>query len=226
MPDPLIVIGGIRVDRVGSALQWTAGLSVDVDGCPNAYAPHGSGLRGRDLLQNALRDWRDDWQSVVQGLPPPHGWTGIVLGPDKQPIIQGPNDPAPGFYVSPTSLGDPKRREIDPRRYVDAWLIPYISIPPQLHDFGVAIGDVALVTYRDQSQAAIVADSGPRRRIGEGSCALARALGMHDSPIDGGVGAGVTVTLWPGSAATPAWPRANSSVAAQVATLSAANNIA
>jgi hypothetical protein len=48
----------------------------------------------------------------------------------------------------------------------------------------------------------VAGDIGPRRKLGEGSIALAEALGIPSSPIDGGTSERIVcVTLWPGKAA-------------------------
>jgi hypothetical protein len=56
-------------------------------------------------------------------------WVGVVTGDDGEPVIQNRTDPAPGFYVSTTSLEDPRQAVTNPSRYVDATKIPYIVIP-------------------------------------------------------------------------------------------------
>jgi hypothetical protein len=72
-----------------SAFFYEAGMAIDADGAPKAYHPEDKGL---DSLSNAGQ---------------PGDWYGIVTDSgdrDGNPIIQGSDDPAPGFYVSPTSL--------------------------------------------------------------------------------------------------------------------------
>ena len=64
--------------------------------------------------------------------------------------------------------------------------IPYIVVPPQLlTKAGVKLGDFAVVlnTKNQKLCYAIVADLGPSNRIGEGSIALANAIGV---PLGGG----------------------------------------
>jgi hypothetical protein len=57
--------------------------------------------------------------------------------------------------------------------------VPYIAVPPEVLGLGVVVGDIALVSANGRQAAAVVADVGPRRKIGEGSIALARALGLE-----------------------------------------------
>jgi hypothetical protein len=139
-------------------------MAIDADGAPTAYHPtHGRGL---DNLANAGHE--GNWYGVVTDTCRRNG----------KPVVQGPNDPAPGFYVSPTALRDSHFERQDPRRYVDSTRIPYISLPGHhtnvLH---AALGDLAMVVngHNGRHSAAIFADVGPRAKIGEGSIALAKA---------------------------------------------------
>jgi hypothetical protein len=69
----------------GSAFFYEAGLTIDADGAPHAYHPNEKS--GLDYLSNA---WR------------PGNWWALVTDnakPSGRPIIQGANDPAPGFYM-------------------------------------------------------------------------------------------------------------------------------
>ena len=91
-----------------------------------------------------------------------------------------PDDPAPGFYVSSTSLQDKTKDRTDPLRYVDATQIPYIVLPSAVRtNLGAQLGDFAVVINSQSGQLAeaIFADIGPWGKIGEGSIALANNLG-------------------------------------------------
>lgn len=199
MPDapPIVVIGAVEVYEAGPELRWTGGLAIDADGSPRAYHPDGAS--GLDYLANAGKPGR---------------WWGLVTDADGEPVVQGPDDPAPGYYVSPTSLFDRAWPATSPRRYVDASTVPYLAVPRELLRMGVELGDVAWVGYRDQWSPAVVADVGPAGHLGEGSIALARALGINPSPKHGGTGAGVSVRLWRGS--SRGWPRTLDDLTAQV----------
>jgi hypothetical protein len=174
---PILTIAGVTISTCqgSSAFFFKAGMAIDADGAPKAYHPvHGRGL---DNLANAGHE--GNWYGVVTD-------TGHKNG---KPITQGPNDPAPGFYVSPTALQDKHLARTDPRRYVDSSTIPYISLPGHhgevLH---ALLGDLAMVINgrNGHRSAAIYADVGPRAKIGEGSIALARALGLNDNARHGG----------------------------------------
>jgi hypothetical protein len=202
-----LVIGGVLLEQVGSAFVWSSGLSIDADGAATAYAPAGSGLPALDELANA-------------GYP--GNWWGIVTDNGRSegtPIIQGATDPAPGFYVSTTALVDPTRPVSDPRRYVDSFSLPYLSIPPEFRTAGAHLGDVAMVVNRRNGLQcpAVVADVGPRRELGEGSIALASALGLDSSPRHGGISSGIACVLFYGS--RKGWPRSNADLSVQSVTL-------
>jgi hypothetical protein len=118
--------------------------------------------------------------------------------------VQRQSDPAPGYYVSTTALYDPKNQNPrDPHRYVDANTIPYIVLPPQALKHA-RLGDFATVLNLENGRisGAIVADESLEfpDRIGEGSIALARAVGVDPDPRHGGKeGGGVVYLVYPGS---------------------------
>jgi hypothetical protein len=187
---------------LGGAFVWRSGLAIDADGSPRAYHPDGKS--GLDYLANAGK---------------PGNWWALVCNAAGVPIVQGPDDPAPGFYVPATSLVDRSRAAADPRRYVDSETVPYITATRGMLSLGCQLGDVAMVSYGALDCAAVVADVGPNP--GEGSIALARALGLPSDPRHGGCSHPVvSFAVFKGSAR--GWPRSNEDVAAQAAELYAA----
>jgi len=94
-----------------SAFFYESGMTIDADGAPNAYHPDNTGL---DDLANAGTPGR---------------WEGLAKDADGEPIIQGPNDPFPGYYISATALADRSKPFNDPNRYVDASKIPFVVLP-------------------------------------------------------------------------------------------------
>jgi hypothetical protein len=143
----------------GSAMFFTAGMDIDADGAPEAYNPENTGL---DINSDAK-----DGDT----------WVGIVVDDDGEPVVQQPGDPAPGFYVSTTSLEDTSKEDSDPRRYLDATTVPYIVIPGGR--FGQArLGHPVLVVDERTGQRVkgIVGDIGPRFKIGEASMFLAASI--------------------------------------------------
>lgn len=159
---------------------FTSEMAIDADGSPRAYHPDNTGLDDNRNAKNS------------------GSWVGVVTI-DGKPVIQGKADPAPGFYVSPTTLEDKSRKLGDPGRYVDSETVPYIALPPEvLKADGARMGDMAAVVNlkNDTLAFAIVADRGPKRRIGEGSIALANALGINASPRSGGAASGVAYLVF------------------------------
>ena len=158
--------------KIGNAVLFHAGMYVDADGAPNAYGPHNRGL---DFTANALRGGR---------------FLSVALHPDGSPVIQR-SGRYKGFYVSTTSLHNAAGSPTAQATYVDARKIPYIVLPPEfVKQFGVSLGDLAVVTNQrnGKSSFAIFADVGPHGKIGEGSVALARAIGLNGDPRHGGTG--------------------------------------
>jgi hypothetical protein len=99
-----------------------------------------------------------------------------------------------------TALEDTSKATTDPQRYVDSSKIPYIVLPGN-HSAGAKLGDFAVVFNHKNGKIAnaIYADIGPSNKIGEGSIALAEALGISSSPRTGGVGEDVMYIVFPGS---------------------------
>lgn len=160
---------------------FEAGMTIDADGAPNAYNAENTGL---DDLANAGDSTH---------------WDGLVANREGVPLIQGPDDPFPGYYVSCTALTDRTKSQSDPARYVDASKIPYIVLPGDLaREAGARLGDFAVVTNtrNGKSSYAIFADIGT---LGEGSIALADNLGIWSNAREGGTRGGIIFEVFPGS---------------------------
>ena len=152
-------------------------MHIDADGSPHAY--HRISSKGLDSLENA----KDQNGRFV----------GVVCKRNGEPVIQGDEDPAPGFYVSPTALQDSSKASTDPTRYVDSETIPYIALPGRMPG-GAKLGDFAVLVHTSADIPpcfAIYADVGPSRKIGEASIAAARELGIPWNPRTGGTEAKV-----------------------------------
>jgi hypothetical protein len=205
-------------------------MEADSDGAPNAYAPAGSGITTLDYLGNAGHPdrWLDENSDVVtdaellvrlEGGEKIDGyhfqkadWYGLVCDAAGEPVIQTASDPCPGCYVSPTALQSVLYPVNDPRRYVNADEIPYISVPPEILALGVRKGDLAIARLGTKRAGAVVGDVGPRGKIGEGSLALHRALGFDPQRAMPkhklvGINSGVWFEIHLGTASSPAWPR-------------------
>jgi hypothetical protein len=167
--------------RDDSAFFFSAGMAIDADGAPNAYNSANTGL---DDLSNAGQ---------------PGHWQGLLADEAGNPLVQGPDDPFPGYYISCTALADWTKDRLDPTRFVDASKIPYIALPGDLaRATGARLGDLAVVfNLRNGRLAfAIFADIGT---VGEGSIALAENLGIGSDARRGGSRGGLLYLVFPGS---------------------------
>jgi len=178
-----------QLQRPGeTAFFFRSGMSIDADGAPKAYHPVSS--QGLDALGNAGK---------------PGNWWALVTDNGKSngsPIVQKETDPAPGFYISTTALEDTTKARTDPRRYVDSATIPYVVLPPDaIKTLKAKMGDFTIVinSKNHKLSQAIIADQGPKGQIGEGSIALAEALGIPSNPRHGGAARGVLYLVFPGS---------------------------
>jgi Fungal chitosanase of glycosyl hydrolase group 75 len=167
---------------------YKSGLAIDADGAFRAYHPN-----DRFALDSLVHAGR------------PGNWWALVTDNDKKnghPVVQGEADPAPGYYVSTTALSDPDNPNVrDPRRYVDAVKIPYVVLHPKALKYA-RLGDFATVVNLQNGQlsGALAADeSASDLPVGEGSIALAEALGIDPNPRSGGEDGHVAYVIYPGS---------------------------
>jgi hypothetical protein len=86
-------------------------------------------------------------------------------------------------------------------RSLDPTVTPFFVLPSGFRAAhpDVGPGDVAAVVRGGKVAYAIFGDVGPRADLGEGSIALAKALGIDTNPVHGGVGSGVFYVVFPGS---------------------------
>ncbi|RFM26919.1 glycoside hydrolase family 75 protein [Deminuibacter soli] len=203
MADTLIKLDKIEYSTIytlqenTAAFFYEAGMAIDADGSPMAY--NADSAKGLDKLANAGS---------------PGNWFGVMTDANGNPIVQGPSDPAPGFYISQTSLQDKTKKSTDPRRYADASSIPFIVLPSR-KSFNAKLGDFCIVYNQKTRQVAggVYADIGPRTKIGEASIAMAAALGIPSAPRNGGAGGGIVYLVFPSSNST--WPLGNDAIQTQ-----------
>ena len=151
-----------------SSAEILVPMAVDVDGAPNAYGP-----------DNKLA--LDDELNAHVGAKPGGRIVGYLTknNDGRTPIVQGPRDPFPGFYISTSAYEDRQNAQvIDPRRYVNAAEINYTLLAAAARTAGVRLGDFCTVhSLRTRFTVyAIVGDSGNSRGA-EGSLALLQRLG-------------------------------------------------
>jgi hypothetical protein len=170
------------------AFVFQSGLAIDADGAYRAYHPNNR--LGLDSINHAGRP--GNWWALATDTGKPSG----------RPVIQGKDDPAPGYYVSMTALYDSSiADERNPRRFVDAANVPYVVLPPEGLKHA-KLGDFATVVNLENGRVAgsIVADeSAPELPMGEGSIALAKMLDIDSNPRTGGTEAGVAYVIYPHS---------------------------
>ena len=165
-------------------------MDVDVDGAPNAYGP--TDKPTLDVVLDAHYLNRAD-EPIVGYLTDEHG----------QPILQGPNDPFPGYYISQTAFSDiQNQNERDPRRYVDARTINYVVRGNKARRLGARVGDfVAVYSKRThKSVFAIVGDTG-NPTGDEGSLHLLQDLGypFHDGKNESVEKREIVIRFYPNS---------------------------
>src|SRR5215469_6070123 len=83
----------LSVINTDGGILFTAGMTIDADGAPNAYGPHNRGL---DYTANARNS---------------HGWVALVTNQNGRPVIQK-SGPYRGYYVSTTSLQQGNVRDL------------------------------------------------------------------------------------------------------------------
>lgn len=161
---------------------YTSKMSIDADGSPRAYHPKNIGI---DELSYAGR---------------PGNWWALVTDDSGEPLIQGEDQPYPGYYISTTSLVYPGFKDEDPLRYVNSEVIPYFVLPSDLlYETGTTLGDIGYVYNIRNGKGcfAIYADTGSEGKIGEGSMYLAKQLGINDNPRTGGQADDVLYIIFP-----------------------------
>jgi hypothetical protein len=187
-------------------------MDVDVDGAPNAYGPPGS--KALDNLHDAHYRGRPSAE-IVGYLTVPHH--------PNTPIVQGPHDPFPGYYISQTAFSDPAcATDRDPRCYVDATRVDYIVLGNAAKHRGARLGDFVAVYSRrtHKSTFAIVGDDG-NPSGDEGSLHLLQDLGypFHDGIHDAIEGREIVIRFYPHSNPQQLFFHTQSALAAAAAKL-------
>lgn len=176
-------------------VYFTADADIDADGAngqAGGRAAYMDDDSGSEFLANG-------GMRVVNGkVVCAHSWARsiVILGEDNEPLVF-----SGGVIASTTWYRYRHFARDDPSAYVDAETVPYIVVPSIIvqKTIGVVRGCFARVSWNGRSVDCVVADKGPTNRIGELSIAAARALGIPDSPRNGGLNRPeVLYELWPG----------------------------
>ena len=182
----------VNLDGYGHAYSptnYAGGALLHLCNAGKVYLPDGSSYQGSEsnatctgrFMQDFKRIGDAGWQDPSVGAI---YWYGI-LGQGTatihrkkiksvKPVLQKDGS---GFYVSPTSLVDPKVTDLaDQRRYVNPLRVPSAVVPDSLVSQGIAMGSfgVAIDSRKKIAVPFVVGDGGPR--VGEGSAALARLV--------------------------------------------------
>lgn len=186
-----------KINPDGSYTTVASPMEIDGDGANGkssipVYAP--KGMESLDYLKNAGEE--KNWYGIVTD-------TGKSTG---KPVIQKKEHPCPGAFVSATSYEFPGFSRGDPARYVDANSVIYIVLPGHWRSEakGIVLGCKATVIDKKTKKTvdAVVADFGPRAKLGEASIACAKFFGIPSSPKNGGTEeARFVYKFWPGVAA-------------------------
>lgn len=197
------VLGTIQgvdiVEQDDGSVHFLADADIDADGSNGQYgqqAAYRFDNKGSELLANG-------GMAVVNGkviFSQSWGKDIVLLNGDNPKVLDT------GVIPSKTAYKFPDKDANDPEAYVDSETIPYIVVPPLVRQKtkGIVLGAKAIVvnTLNGKSVDAVVADIGPRTKIGELSIAAAKAIGIPSSPRTGGTDKKVVLyEIWPGTPA-------------------------
>lgn len=187
------------VEKDDGSVTWTTGMKICADGANGAgvskraaYRPDNTGL---DFNANAGYPHHPEW------------YRNILVCVNGVPVRQKANDPDPNAFISMTAYTWADKAKTDPSRYVDADDVAYIVVPPivRMAVSGVVMGCHGVLRNLETGRTirAVVAEIGPRTKIGEASMAAARALSINPSPKYGGTERKIIrYTIYPGIRAT------------------------
>lgn len=165
-----------------NVIRFTADADIDADGANGqhgALAAYRADGHGSELLANGGMGVKNGKVVFTTS------WGPDIAVADEHgnPLVLD------GVIITRTAYKFRNRDEKDPRAYVDAQTVPYIVVPPIIRKGtkGVVLGAKAFAEYRGRRVECVVADVGPRSKVGEISIALAAALGIPSSPRSGGL---------------------------------------
>lgn len=181
-------------------VHYIAKAAVDADGA-NGQNGHQAAYRDDN---KGSEDLANGGMKIVSGVPIFSADWGkdIVLTSGGFPLVF-PN----GVIPSRTAYRFKDKSSDDPEAYVDAETIPYCVVSPLIRNAakGVVLGCRCVMTNTENGKSVegVVADIGPKKKIGELSIAAGRALGLNPSPRNGGTEDKIIhYQFWPGMPAT------------------------
>lgn len=202
-------IAGVQVAQENDGrVHFVAGAQIDADGANGQHGEEAAymvGNMGSEHLANGgMTIYKKEPQGSVQRYPDgtvifAADWgKDIVLWQDGRPMVL-----PSGIIPSRTAYQFRDKKSIDPTAYVDAETVPYMVVSPTIREKakGIVLGCKARMTNTTTGQSvnAVLADIGPRNKIGELSIAAARAIGIPHSPRTGGTDEKVIrYEFWPG----------------------------
>lgn len=176
------------------ALAFVSQMMVNTDGAPDAYHPDDDGIthlcNGISIKIDGKCQWKaacmEDYRKAKEeGFKGPTKLCFFAMVTDREdvPLLQGENDPKPGYFISKTAFTQPGISAEKPQAYLDSHEIPYIVIPVKWNKDkgfeGIKLGDFAVVLRKSNRKIsyAIVGDLGPNNKLGESSLNVHQALG-------------------------------------------------
>lgn len=143
-------------------------ISLDLDGSPRAYNPTNTGV-----------DYNAYAGINKKGKGPRYG----IVVKDGENVIQGENDPYPGYYVSKTKWPVYPVQPTDPKAYPDAEKVPYVVFNKKLKKLGYKLGTTGKIENLKNGKITwfVVVDENMGQKGLEMSPALANSL---EIPID------------------------------------------
>lgn len=187
----------LQEDSVGRAF-YTADADIDADGANGQYgkiAAYRKDNKGSELLANGGMGIKDGKVIFTKSW----GRDIVLVGPDNQPLVL-----PSGIIPSRTWYRRIDKKIDDPAAYLDSETELYIVVPPMLVQgvSGIVRGCKCAATWKGKRVFGVAGDLGPRKKNGELSIAMARALGLPSSPRNGGSDVpDVLYEFWPGVAA-------------------------
>lgn len=168
----------------GRVVIEAADADIDADGANGQHgkaAAYRSNDKGSEWLANGGMGIQSGRVVFIQ----PWG-EDIVITRDGAPLVM-----SNGVIPSRTAYRFPDTSANDFEAYIDSETVPYIVVSSTLRDrvAGVVLGCRAKAINLRTGKVAygLVADIGPRNKVGEVSIEMARRLGIPDSPRHGGV---------------------------------------